>query len=144
MSKILVLNGPNLNLLGKRQPEIYGRETLSDIQNICEAEASKLNLELSFTQSNSEQEIIEQIQDSLDFDAIIINAAAFTHTSVAIMDALLARNIPVIEVHLSNIYKREEFRHKSYISNVAEGVICGFGSQGYAFAVQAVSNILAK
>ena len=142
MAKILILNGPNLNLLGTREPEIYGHETMSDIQVMCEEEGQKLSLDVDFEQTNSEDEIINQIQGARgNYSGIIINAAAYTHTSVAIMDALLAVDIPVIEVHLSNIFKREEFRHKSYISPASHGVICGFGGLSYKLALQAMSEI---
>jgi 3-dehydroquinate dehydratase-2 len=142
-NKILVVNGPNLNLLGKRQPEIYGKTTLEEIENICKSEAKNCGLDLDFKQSNDEADIIGQIQLAPNnYSAIIINAAAYTHTSVAIMDALLACNLPVIEVHLSNIYKREEFRHKSFISPAASGIICGFGSESYRLAVVACKNLL--
>jgi len=143
--KVIIINGPNLNLLGKRQPEIYGTVTLSDIETISRQEAEKLGIQVDFSQSNDEAQIIDSIQNSVGkYNAIIINAAAYTHTSVAIMDALLACGLPAIEVHLSNIYKREDFRQKSYISGVAQGVICGFGAESYRLAVQATANILSK
>ena len=139
IKKVIIINGPNLNMLGTREPEIYGKETLDDIKSMCEKEAGTLGLELTFTQSNSEDEIINQIQDArAKYDAIIINAAAYTHTSVAIFDALSLVDIPIIEVHLSNIYKREEFRHKSFISPVAKGVICGFGADSYRLALKSL------
>jgi 3-dehydroquinate dehydratase-2 len=145
MSRLIIINGPNLNLLGQRQPEIYGNVTLDQIEKISRDEARNNNISLDFQQSNDETEIINAIQGTPGkYDVIIINAAAYTHTSVAIMDALLACGLPVIEVHLSNIYKREEFRQKSYISKVAAGVICGFGAQSYRLAVQAASSILNK
>lgn len=141
MSRILILNGPNLNLLGTREPEIYGRETLADIQSRCEAKAAALGLEVDFRQSNHEGELVEAIHKARgNHSAIIINAGAYTHTSIAILDALQAVNLPVIEVHLSNIYKREEFRHHSYISRIAKGVICGFGSLGYILALEALAE----
>lgn len=141
--RILILNGPNLNMLGTREPEIYGAETLDDIAALCEKTAGALGLEVDFRQSNSEDELVNAVQEAASAHAgIIINAAAYTHTSVAIMDALLAVNIPVIEVHLSNIYKREEFRHKSYVSPAAEGVICGFGAKGYALALEAMVELV--
>ncbi len=143
VSQILIINGPNLNLLGKRQPEIYGDITLEEIEKIVAEEAETLNLATTFNQSNSEAEIIDQIQSApLKYNAIIINAAAYSHTSIAIMDALLACNLPVIEVHLSNIYKREEFRQGSYVSKVAKGVICGFGAESYRLAIRAVTKVL--
>lgn len=141
-SKILVINGPNLNMLGTREPEIYGKESLDDIKNKCEKEAKNLSLKVDFYQSNSEDEIISKIQEAAKkYSGVIINAAAYTHTSVAIMDALLSVNIPVIEVHLSNIFKREEFRHKSYISPASHGIICGFGGLSYILALRAMEEI---
>lgn len=140
---ILVLNGPNLNTLGQREPEIYGRTTLEDIKGLASARAKTHGLEADFRQSNDEGELVSWIQSARQSAAgIIINAAAYTHTSVAILDALLSCGLPVIEVHLSNIYKREEFRHHSYVSRAATGVICGFGAQGYELAVDALANIL--
>ncbi|HPF45865.1 MAG: type II 3-dehydroquinate dehydratase [Alphaproteobacteria bacterium] len=140
---ILVINGPNLNLLGTREPDIYGAETLADIKDRMTEKAASLDLEVDFRQSNIEGEIVGWIQDARGrHDAIVINAGALTHTSVAIMDALLAVGIPTVEVHLSNIFKREEFRHHSYISSVAVGMITGFGSAGYLMAVDAVKNIV--
>lgn len=136
MKKVLILNGPNLNMLGKREPEIYGKETLEDIKSLCEKEAKILQLEADFRQSNDEAELINWIQQA-DAQIIIINAAAFTHSSIAIRDALLARGLPIIELHLSNIYTREDFRKHSYIADIAQGVICGFGAQGYQLALQA-------
>lgn len=141
MAHILILNGPNLNLLGSREPEVYGKESLADIQSLCEAEAKQCGLSVDFRQSNREGELVEWIHEAgRDFDGVIINAAAYSHTSVAILDALLALTIPVIEVHLSNIYKRDEFRHHSFVSAAAKGVICGLGSQGYALALRALKN----
>lgn len=140
---ILVINGPNLNLLGTREPDIYGAETLEDIKDKMTAKAEGLGLTVDFRQSNTEGEIVSWIQEAREnHDAIVINAGAFTHTSVAIMDALLAVDTPCVEVHLSNIFKREEFRHHSYISSAAVGMITGFGSIGYLMAVDAVSDIL--
>jgi 3-dehydroquinate dehydratase-2 len=142
---VLVLNGPNLNMLGKRQPEIYGRETLADIQKACKAEATRLGLKAEFYQSNWEGALVDRIQKAREKNAgIIINAGAYTHTSVALFDALNAAELPVIEVHLSNIYKRESFRHHSYISPAAVGVIAGLGSQGYLVALQALARLLAR
>jgi len=139
MSKILVLNGPNLNMLGIREPKHYGHVTLAQIQSQLEQQAQQLSHQLDFYQSNAEHVLVERIHqayhDNVDF--IIINPAAFTHTSVAIRDALAATNIPFIEVHLSNVHAREAFRHHSYFSDLAVGVICGFGAQGYEFALQA-------
>ncbi|MGE3332804.1 MAG: type II 3-dehydroquinate dehydratase [Rhodospirillaceae bacterium] len=140
---IVVLNGPNLNLLGQREPEIYGRGSLDDLKVATLARAKTHGLEADFRQSNDEGELVTAIQGARTSAAgIIINAAAYTHTSVAILDALLASDLPVIEVHLSNIYKREEFRHHSYVSRAATGVICGFGAHGYELAVDAMANIL--
>jgi len=142
---VLVLNGPNLNMLGKRQPEIYGRETLADIEAACRAEAKGLDLSLDFFQSNHEGALVDRIQQARETNSgIVINAGAYTHTSVALLDALNAAEKPVIEVHLSNIYKREEFRHHSYISPVAVGVICGFGSHGYLLALRAMARLVSR
>ena len=142
---ILVINGPNLNLLGAREPQIYGRATLEDIKTACLARAKERDLTLDFRQSNAEGEIIGWIQAARGAtDGIIINAAGYTHTSVAIMDALAAADQPVIEVHISNIFKREEFRHHSYISAVATGVICGLGPHGYLLAVDAMADLVTK
>jgi 3-dehydroquinate dehydratase-2 len=140
---VLVINGPNLNMLGKRQPEIYGRETLADIESACRAEAARLGLAVEFFQSNHEGALVDRIQQGRDANSgIVINAGAYTHTSVAILDALNAAELPVIEVHLSNIHRREEFRHRSYISQAALGMIAGLGSQGYLFALQALTKLL--
>ena len=140
---ILVINGPNLNLLGTREPGIYGEETLSDIEQRMIEKASLLGLSLDFRQSNLEGEIVNWIQEAQDgFSAIIINAGALTHTSVAIMDALLAVNTPTVEVHLSNIFKREEFRHHSFITPAAIGMITGFGAIGYLLAVDAINDVI--
>ena len=140
---ILVINGPNLNLLGTREPGIYGEETLSDIEQRMIEKASLLGLSIDFRQSNLEGEIVSWIQEAQDgYSAIIINAGALTHTSVAIMDALLAVNTPTVEVHLSNIFKREEFRHHSYITPAAIGMITGFGAIGYLLAVDAINDVI--
>lgn len=140
--QILIINGPNLNLLGTREPEIYGTETLADISVLCEQTAQNLGLEIEFHQSNHEGDIISWIQSAQNkFDGIIINAAAFTHTSVAIRDALLSFNKPIIEIHLSNIFKREDFRHHSFIADIANGVICGFGSKSYTLAIKAIADL---
>jgi len=142
---VLVLNGPNLNLLGSREPEIYGHETLSDIAALCERAAATLGLAVDFRQSNSEAELVGWVQEARTTRAgIILNAGAFTHTSVALLDALTASALPVIEVHLSNIFRREEFRRHSYVSLAARGVICGLGSQGYELALAAMARLLAK
>ena len=140
--KIEIINGPNINLLGKREPNIYGDLTLESINKDINAYAKELNLKTLFFQSNIEGEIVNKIQDSEKSNGIIINAAAFTHTSVAIHDALKSLDIPKIEVHISNIYKREEFRHKSLISNVVDGVICGLGVNSYQLALKGIKNIL--
>ena len=141
--KVLVLNGPNLNLLGKREPEVYGSQTLTDIIDSLQSEAKTLDIELSHLQSNREYELIEKIHDSVGvIDFIIINPAAFTHTSIAIRDALLGVAIPFVEVHLSNVHKREKFRHHSYFSDIACAVICGMGAQGYSFALQSAPKFV--
>lgn len=143
MKRILILNGPNLNKLGTREPDIYGAQTLSDIENACRRKAQSLDFDIDFRQSNDESQIIEWIQDLPRYtQAIIINAAAFTHTSIAIHDALKLCDIPIIEVHLSNPGAREEFRHNSYISPVARGVISGFGAQSYLLALEALQYCL--
>ena len=137
--KILIINGPNLNLLHQRQQDIYGSISLAEIKQSCQKIAQELGFELVFIQSNDEGEIITQIQDAVDkFDAIIINAAAYTHTSIAIRDAFEIFPKTKVEIHLSNIYKREEFRHKSLLSDVVDGVICGFGSKSYYLALQSL------
>lgn len=141
---ILVLNGPNLNMLGTRETDIYGDETLADIERGLHGHAEGLGLAVDFRQSNDEGELVGWIQKARgEAAAIIINAGAYTHTSVAILDALLMFEGPVIEVHLSNIYKRESFRHESYISRAAQGVICGFSSFGYVLALEAAERIIA-
>ena len=143
MNKIIVLNGPNLNLLGEREKKQYGSLTLKEIENNCKEFAKKNNLRLSLFQSNIEGELITQIQNSRNNqDGIIINAGGYTHTSVAIHDALKVLKIPIIELHISNIYNREDFRHKSLISKVANGVICGFGAEGYIMSLKAMMKIL--
>ena len=140
---ILVLNGPNLNLLGLREPEIYGRETLSDIEEACLERAAELGLQLDFRQSNHEGQLVDWIHEARQTaDGIILNAGAYSHTSIALLDALAAAELPVVEVHLSNIYRREPFRHHSYISRVARGVICGFGGHGYELALTAMARLL--
>ncbi len=142
--RVLILNGPNLNLLGTREPEIYGATTLADIESSCQAHAGELGLELDCRQSNSEGELVDWIQESRDrHDAIVINPGAYSHTSIAILDALQAAGLPVIEVHLSNIHQRESFRHRSYVSKAAKGVICGFGADGYRLALDAAARLLA-
>ena len=142
---VLVLNGPNLNMLGTRQPEIYGRETLADVEKVCRAEAARLGLRVEFAQSNHEGAMVDRIQTARKKNAtIVINAGAYTHTSVALLDALNAAELPTIEVHISNIYKRESFRHHSYVSPAAVGVIAGLGIQGYLVALQALARLLAR
>ncbi len=143
MSRLVyILNGPNLNLLGKRQPQIYGHETLDDVERDCRALAAELGLELRFHQSNREYEIIDWIHEARESACgIVINPAAFTHTSVAILDALNAFDAPVIEVHISNVHKREAFRHHSFVSGRADGVIAGFGTQGYQLALRRIAVI---
>ena len=139
MSRILVLNGPNLNLLGRREPQVYGSETLADIEERLQKHAEQAGKSLEFSQYNAEHLLIERIHAAMDDDTafIIINPAAFTHTSIALRDALLAVEIPFIEVHLSNVYQREAFRHHSHLSDIAVGVIAGLGSQGYDLALTA-------
>ena len=140
---VLVLNGPNLNMLGVRQPEIYGRETLGDIEAACRERAAELGLKVDFRQSNHEGELVEWIHESRGTaEGIVINAGAYSHTSIAILDALLLCELPVIEVHLTNIYARERFRHHSHLSKAATAVICGLGSQGYLYALDAVARMV--
>jgi 3-dehydroquinate dehydratase II len=141
---IFILNGPNLNLLGKRQPEIYGSETMADVEATCRAAATRHALDIRFHQSNREYEIIDWIHEARELAAgIVINPGAFTHTSVAILDALNAFDHPVIEVHISNVHKREAFRHHSYVSLRADGVIAGFGTQGYPLAIERIAHLIA-
>ena len=143
MKNILIINGPNLNLLGEREQSQYGSITFDDLKKICLEQAKKLNINLDFLQSNVEGEIVNIIQNERNkCDGIIINAAGFTHTSVAIRDALTIFKKPKIELHISNIYKREEFRHKSMISGVVTGVICGLGANGYILAINAMQELL--
>lgn len=146
MKNILLLNGPNLNLLGKREPDIYGTESLESITDGLVHEAENLGLELISFQSNAEHELVDKIQavPDLGVQFILINPGALTHTSVSLRDALLGVGVPFIEVHLSNVYSRESFRQHSYLSDVALGVITGFGSQGYAFALHAASRYLGQ
>ena len=140
---VFVLNGPNLNLLGKRQPHIYGSETLADVEASVRALAAELRLEIRFHQSNREYELIDWIHEARETAAgIVINPAAFTHTSVAILDALNAFDGPVIEVHISNVHKREEFRHHSFVSARADGVIAGLGTQGYGLALRRLATLI--
>ena len=145
MDKIIILNGPNLNLLGEREKEKYGNITLKDIENNCKEFAIKNNINLSLFQSNMEGELVEEIQKARkEQQGLILNAGAYTHTSVAIHDALKVLKIPIIELHITNIYNREEFRHKSLISKLATGILCGFGTDGYIMALQAMKNYLKK
>ena len=145
MDSVLFLNGPNLNLLGTREPDIYGSETLDDIRAKTEGRAAERGLTVDFRQSNAEHELIDWIQGAKGHAAgIILNAGAFTHTSLAIADALAAVALPVVEVHLSNIFRREHFRHHSHMSRQAEGVICGFGSESYVLAVDAMAHVLGR
>lgn len=142
---IAVLNGPNLNLLGTRQPEIYGAATLDDVEALCAEAAEELNLAIDFRQTNAEGELITWVQECRGRAAgIVINPAGYSHTSVALMDALAACGLPVVEVHISNIHRREEFRHLSYVSKVATGVIAGLGIGGYALALRAMAELLAQ
>lgn len=141
---IYVLNGPNLNMLGTREPAIYGAETLADVRRRTEAKGAKVGVNIDFRQSNSEGDLVTWIQEAREAAAgIILNAGAYTHTSVAILDALSAAELPVIELHLSNVFRREPFRHHSYVSAAAQGVICGFGPAGYELAVEAMMGLLA-
>ena len=143
MNKIIILNGPNLNLLGEREKKQYGNFTLKDLEKRCNDYADQNNIALTFFQSNIEGVLVDQIQTARNnHDGLIINAGGYTHTSVAIHDALKILKIPIIELHISNIYNREEFRHKSLISKVAKGVICGFGADGYIMALKAMSKYL--
>ena len=146
MSKpIFVLNGPNLNMLGVREPSVYGSETLEDVRRRTETRAQALGLTVDFRQSNMEGELVTWIQQAREkADGIILNAGAYTHTSVAILDALSAAEKPVIELHLSNVFRRESFRHHSYVAPAAQGVICGFGPKGYELALEAMAGLLEK
>jgi 3-dehydroquinate dehydratase II len=138
---IFVLNGPNLNLLGTREPQTYGRETLADVERLCRSRADGFKLGVEFRQSNHEGELIDWIHEAQERKAvgIVLNAGAFTHTSVAIRDAVAAVSVPVIEVHISNIFARDRFRHHSYIAPVAAGTLCGFGMEGYGLAIDALA-----
>ena len=143
--KILIINGPNLNLLGKREETKYGKTTLEEVEKNCEYHAKSIDLEIKFDQSNIEGEIVTIIQKAKSaYDGIIINAGGYTHTSVAILDALLAVKLPTIEIHITNIYNREEFRKKSLISKAANGIICGFGVNGYIMALDSMKEIINK
>ncbi|MCA0941087.1 type II 3-dehydroquinate dehydratase [Salipiger pacificus] len=145
MHSLLILNGPNLNLLGLRQPEVYGRTTIADVEATCRAHAENLGVALEFSQSNHEGALIDAIHAARGTkDGIILNAGAYTHTSVALMDAISSAEVPTIELHLSNVHAREEFRHVSYIAKVALGVICGFGPRGYTLAMDALVSHLER
>lgn len=142
-ANILILNGPNLNMLGQREPGIYGHQTLDDIRALCEARARGHGFTVDFRQSNREGELVDWIQQARESHAgIVVNAGGYTHTSIAIMDALSAVNLPAVEVHLSNIHRREPFRHRSYVALAARGSICGFGAHGYALALDAMRTLL--
>jgi 3-dehydroquinate dehydratase-2 len=144
-AQVLILNGPNLNLLGQREPAIYGRETLIDVEARARALSIELGLELTFRQSNAEHQLIDWIHAARDTAAgVIINPGAYSHTSIAIHDALKALDCPIVEVHISNIHKREDFRHHSYVSRVADGVIAGLGAHGYLLALRHIAHMLAK
>ncbi len=141
---IAILNGPNLNMLGTRQPHVYGSATLDDVEQLCAETAEALGFAIDFRQTNGEGELISWVQECRDRAAgIVINPGGYSHTSVALMDALLAADLPVIEVHVSNIHRREEFRHVSFVSKAAVGVICGLGIRGYALAMTAMADLLA-
>ena len=143
--KILFLNGPNLNLLGQREPEVYGRTTLEDIESQVRGRAAKVGAEVEFRQSNVEGELVGWIQQSKgNFDVIVLNAAAYTHTSIALRDAISGTGVPTIEIHLSNVYAREEFRHKSLIAPVCRGLISGFGANSYVLALDAAVSVTGK
>ncbi len=140
---VFILNGPNLNLLGSREPEIYGRETLTDLHVRCQSRGEALGLSIDFRQSNSEGQLIDWVHEAhQQASAVILNAGAYTHTSIALLDALQTLAIPCVEVHLSNIHKREDFRHVSFVSKAAWGVICGFGQKGYDLALDALADRL--
>ncbi|MFX0544475.1 type II 3-dehydroquinate dehydratase [Roseovarius sp. S1116L3] len=145
MTSILILNGPNLNLLGTRQPEVYGHSTLADIEALCRAHAASRGAEMAFAQSNSEGALIDHVHAAKGVHGgIVLNAGAYTHTSIALMDAIASVELPCVELHLSNVHAREEFRHVSYIAKVALGVICGFGATGYPMAMDALLAHLAQ
>lgn len=145
MKPVFVLNGPNLNMLGLREPAIYGRETLADVEARVTAHGKKLGLGIDFRQSNHEGELVTWIQEArTGASGILLNAGALTHTSIAILDALNAAELPAIEVHLSNVFRRESFRHHSYVSLAAVGVVCGFGPMSYILALDALADILAS
>ena len=142
---ILVLNGPNLNLLGVREPETYGRDTLADIEEACLERAAELGLAVDFRQSNHEGQLVDWIQEARETaDGIVLNPGGYTHTSVAILDALRASELPIIEVHLSNIHRRESYRRRSYVSEAAQGIICGLGAHGYLLALEAMARLIKR
>lgn len=143
MPSVLILNGPNLNLLGTRQPEVYGRTTLADVEAMCREAGTRLGLDIAFAQSNHEGVMIDAVHAAKGtHDALVINAGAYTHTSIALMDAVASVELPLVEVHLSNIHARETFRHTSYLSKVAVGMVCGFGAKGYVMALDALAERL--
>ncbi|MEM6898018.1 MAG: type II 3-dehydroquinate dehydratase [Pseudomonadota bacterium] len=145
MPSILILNGPNLNLLGQRQPEVYGTTTLADVEARCRAEAETLGIALEFMQSNHEGALVDAIHGAVGrHDGLIINAGAYTHTSIALLDAVTSVALPAVEVHLSNVHAREDFRHQSYLAKAALGIIAGFGAQSYILALQALNARLAS
>lgn len=145
MTSLLILNGPNLNLLGTRQPEVYGSTTLADIEEMCRTYARAVNIDVAFDQSNHEGDLVDALHAAKGtHDGVILNAGAYTHTSIALMDAIKSVALPVVELHLSNIHARESFRHTSYISPVAIGLICGFGARGYTLAIDALLSFLEK
>jgi 3-dehydroquinate dehydratase-2 len=140
---VLILNGPNLNLLGVREPETYGRDTLADIEEACLEAAAALDLAVEFRQSNHEGQLVDWIQEAReDCDGIIINPGGYSHSSIAILDALRAAELPIIEVHISNLFRREAYRHHSYVSEAATGIICGLGSHGYVLAMEAMARLI--
>ena len=145
MKKIIIINGPNLNLLGQREDDIYGNDSLSDIKTLCEKKGNEKSIKITFFQSNNEGEIINSLHKvEKNFDGLIINPAAFTHSSIAILDALRAINKPKIEIHLSNIYSREEYRKKSITSEGVHGLICGFGGNSYLLGIEAIAKLIYK
>lgn len=145
MPKVLILNGPNLNMLGAREPEIYGSQTLDDIRALAQATGHELGLEVDFRQSNSEGQLIDWVHEAITAaDGVIVNGGAYSHTSIALLDALRGCGLPVVEVHLSNLFRRESYRHHSYVSEVAQGLICGFGAAGYALALAAIAPLIGE
>jgi 3-dehydroquinate dehydratase-2 len=143
LPSVYILNGPNLNLLGVRDPSVYGHDTLADIEERCLVRAAALDLQIEFRQTNHEGQLVDWIQEARESaEGVILNAGALTHTSVAVFDALSAAGLPIIEVHLSNIFRRESFRHHSYVSLAANGVICGLGAQGYELALEAIASLI--